>query len=576
MAEALTTRPLDVALLLLIVSAGLFLRLHQIGGEGLWIDEAFSLWLANRPLSEMVHWVSQVDHHPPLYYALLHGWTAILGDGEAMARSLSTFFGVLTLPLMYLIGRRLAGPRVGLLSALLLALSPFHVRFGQEARMYSLLTLLAAAAMVFFLGLLAQWERASRRDRARSSGADERVEASRRNWTRWLPWLGYVGCTGAMLWTHNTAVFFPVATNLAVLGKGVMRRRAAGRSDERRVLLFGPQRNGAAWLRRWLGAQAGIFLLWLPWIPSLVSQVSDVLDRFWLPAPTVGTVLSVVGAFLCDVPSWPFLASVIVDVALGGLALMGLRALHRRSRHAALLVALFATPIAGQWLVSLWRPILYARTLVWASLPLYVMVATGVLSVRHLAPSRRAGRGVVLAVLAVVVAIQAAARGGTHTGREKESWDEAAALVADRIRPGDLVLFNDAWGQIPFDYYFRQLRDGQTPPAVVERGLPVDLFDRGVLEPEMREEDLPRLRELVSGRQRVWLVTSHAWYTDPEGLIPRALATALDRRQHWTFEGLEVRLYLETDSSASIATVAPASWQMAPSPHVSAAGHGWR
>ena len=45
---------------------------------------------------------------------------------------------------------------------------------------------------------------------------------------------------------------------------------------------------------------------------------------------------------------------------------------------------------------------------------------------------------------------------------------------------GDLLLFNDSWVQIPFDFYYR---DSDRP--LPEHGVPVDLFDRGVLEPKM-------------------------------------------------------------------------------------------
>jgi len=63
------------------------------------------------------------------------------------------------------------------------------------------------------------------------------------------------------------------------------------------------------------------------------------------------------------------------------------------------------------------------------------------------------------------------------------------------------------------------------------------------LEPKMAESDLPRLRELIADKGRVWLIYSHAWYTDPENLIPAALAqefAPLDRQE---FTGVEVRLY---------------------------------
>ncbi|MBN1979228.1 MAG: hypothetical protein JW918_17670, partial [Anaerolineae bacterium] len=142
------------------------------------------------------------------------------------------------------------------------------------------------------------------------------------------------------------------------------------------------------------------------------------------------------------------------------------------------------------------------------------------------------------AVVAVLV-LSGLALHAYYTQLEKEQWDDAAALVAGRVEPGDLILFNATWMQIPFDCYFHRLSD----VPVDERGVPVDLFDRGVLEPKMAESDLPRLRELVRCRERVWLVYSHSWYTDPQGLIPPALEEGLDLRDRWEFYGVQVWLY---------------------------------
>ena len=105
-----------------------------------------------------------------------------------------------------------------------------------------------------------------------------------------------------------------------------------------------------------------------------------------------------------------------------------------------------------------------------------------------------------------------------YAGFEKEDWRGAAEYVGAAAEPGDLVLFSAPWGQIPFDYYYRQQ---ETP--VEMRGVPVDLFTRGELEPAMREADLPALRDLIAGRDRVWLVYAHEWYADAGGLIPQEL-----------------------------------------------------
>jgi hypothetical protein len=100
------------------------------------------------------------------------------------------------------------------------------------------------------------------------------------------------------------------------------------------------------------------------------------------------------------------------------------------------------------------------------------------------------------------------------------------------------LIFNATWVQIPFDFYFRYFnRD------VEERGAPVDLFDRGILEPKMTLQDLPRLKSLIRGRDRVWLIYSHNWYTDPQNLIPTALNQELELVELRRYYGLEVHLY---------------------------------
>jgi hypothetical protein len=216
------------------------------------------------------------------------------------------------------------------------------------------------------------------------------------------------------------------------------------------------------------------------------------------------------------------------------LAALGSAYFHRRPAHAALLLTIFVTPFVGEWLVSLRRPIFYARTLIWASLPLYLLLAAGLRQC-----GRRRRPYAALAAGLVVLAVNGLSLREYYVRSEKEQWDQAAACVAERAAPGDMILFNATWTQIPFDYYFHRLYNN----SLDEHGVPVDLFDRGVLEPKMAASDLPRLRALVRGHERVWLIYSHDWYTDPQRLIPQALAQELDLLGRWEFYGVQVRLY---------------------------------
>jgi len=143
-----------------------------------------------------------------------------------------------------------------------------------------------------------------------------------------------------------------------------------------------------------------------------------------------------------------------------------------------------------------------------------------------------------VAALALLLAVNMVSLREYWLHFQKEEWDHAASYVAGRVEADDLLLFHASWVQIPFDYYYRAYGK-----SAEERGVPVDLFATEVLEPKMTDGDLPRLRALVRGHRRVWLIYSHDWYTDPQGQVPAALEETLDLAQRRAFYGLEVRLY---------------------------------
>jgi hypothetical protein len=125
---------------------------------------------------------------------------------------------------------------------------------------------------------------------------------------------------------------------------------------------------------------------------------------------------------------------------------------------------------------------------------------------------------------------------------QKEDWSAPAGYVANFAEKDDLVLFNSNFVEIPFNYYFRAYEDLYRI-QVEKQGLPLDLFDDGILEPEMTANDIPRLNSLLRGHNRVWLVYSHNWYTDPMGLIPETLASQMKLIRARDFFGGQVQLY---------------------------------
>ena len=56
------------------------------------------------------------------------------GDSTVLVRLPSLVLGTAAIPVVFLLGRRVAGTRVGLFAAAILALSPFAIFYSTEAR----------------------------------------------------------------------------------------------------------------------------------------------------------------------------------------------------------------------------------------------------------------------------------------------------------------------------------------------------------------------------------------------------------------------------------------------------------
>jgi uncharacterized membrane protein len=453
-----------------------------------------------------------------------------LGDSETIVRGFSALWSALTLPVMYAIGARIGGRGLGFLAALILAISPLHIQYAQDARMYAMLTFSASMALLCMVHLLdlpsfSQLREIGNQLSARASETMRPAPGlgkGRMVREPWHWWLGFVAWTTLTMFGHNTALFFPVALGLfiaGVYGLPVLVRRVRGAGAAM------PDRR----LRSWSIALGVALLIWLPWLPGLLVQARRVDNEFWIPPPTLRSVSATWRDFVNAFAPGGLVVT-LAALALGGIALLGAWRLRHRPALLALLLLLIAVPIAGQLLVSLRRPIYYTRTLIWASIPVYLLLAAGILQL-HV-------RSLIVAASLALVLLNGVSLVSYYHDYEPEGWRDAANWLAPQMRADDIILFNAGWTQIPFDYYYRRVG-----PLVQEHGLPADMFDRGILEPKMAAADLPRLADLVAGRRRVWLVYSHDWYTDPQGIIPRYLDATLDKQAERAFNGLHVFVY---------------------------------
>ena len=64
----------------------LALRLINLDGRNLWLDEAFSAWFSERSFHYLWTVLPTYEAHPPFYYSLLKVWRSLFGDGATALR----------------------------------------------------------------------------------------------------------------------------------------------------------------------------------------------------------------------------------------------------------------------------------------------------------------------------------------------------------------------------------------------------------------------------------------------------------------------------------------------------------
>ncbi|MBI5060339.1 glycosyltransferase family 39 protein [candidate division KSB1 bacterium] len=99
------------------------------------------------------------DRFRPVFFSLLYLWRQLGFSGEVGLRLLPLLFGLLQLPVAFVVGRKLLNEQLGLLFAALIATSPILIEFSQELRMYSLVALLGLVQLWCFLVLRERWSR---------------------------------------------------------------------------------------------------------------------------------------------------------------------------------------------------------------------------------------------------------------------------------------------------------------------------------------------------------------------------------------------------------------------------------
>ena len=242
-------KPLDIGVLSLGLAAFVAITASTVTKFSIWFDEAFGSYLIRFNFADLTRYTAY-DVHPPLYYWLLKIWSLFFGNTELGIRSMSVFFGAVTIVGAFVLVMRLFGRRAAYVSLLFLVLSPLFIRYSQEARMYTVLTAIIVAATY----LLVYAEQAKK---------------------RW-PWIAY----GVLLALGMLTQYFAALAWLSHWAWRALMVRQKGAS-------FTAQFFSKDWIIAHVIA-IGVFLPWLPWV---IRQFADVQGNgFWIPPVTTATL----------------------------------------------------------------------------------------------------------------------------------------------------------------------------------------------------------------------------------------------------------------------------------------------
>lgn len=312
-----------------IFASALFVLLFFASeSRAIWFDEAYSAALMKFNFADIWN-LTAADVHPPLYYFLLKIWTSIFGVGEIRLRAMSVFFGVVAILFAWRLVRYRFGKKAAVLAVFLLALSPILLRYGAEARMYTVV-----AAIVFAAAFVLEKALATRQKRY---------------------WIFYALLLALGMWTHYFVAFAWLAQLIYLIT--ILKKRIF---QKKFYLIYG----GAA-------------LLFAPWIPSLLSQTGQVQSGFWIPPVSANGFADFFSGSLSSaapdaVAGWHFVLFAILTFALIYFSL------HFRKKLGQLIFLAWLPPLL-LIILSLppLQPMFVQRYLLYSSLALWLILAVG-------------------------------------------------------------------------------------------------------------------------------------------------------------------------------------------------------
>lgn len=397
---------LQTAVLLgFILGVSFILRFHQIGKLSFWQDELFTTRFINTNLKDSILLLVPKEVIMGFYYLLANFWSKLFPiASEGSLRSLSAIFSIISIPVVFLLGKetflnKKKAIAVGLIASLLIAVNAYHIQYAQEFRSYSLVFLLTALSTFLLI---------------------KAVEKS----NSVIRWLSFVIVSIIAIYSHLFAVIILIAQAMSLIYLCWKNPRTF---PYKGVIL------------------SYIFTVFLtvPLIMAALAQGSSQIG--WIP----GLTLKTIGKFLYNITGMQseILTVLYIYLTLGGLGVAFLKANQVKNDYIKwklmLMTSCLFLPIIMTVVISLIKPIFLNRYLLFVMPYLAIFASCSIVYLINF-ERWKSKNYIGISLLALIIILSFTGVNNYYKTYQKENYRGATQFMSNNCSES-LIIYYPQW-----------------------------------------------------------------------------------------------------------------------------------
>ena len=506
-------------IIFLIILLGFSLRFYNLAEESLWIDEIEgSILIAKQPITYLLN--PDVDTTVSTYHIISHYWMQIFGQSEFSIRFPALIFGVLSIFMIYKLGKVLFNLEIGLLSALILAISPFHIHYSQEARPYSLLMVLSLISTYYFVKFIKSHH--EKNFRGKFNSLSHKILSFLKN----KKIIGiYIASTLIGIYTHYFIFFLLIFHNIYFFIYNIKNKYL---------------------VKNWLISQSIILLIFSLYNPFFSKHIIwglnggfTYIDQYfsWF------SIIKTLHIFILDysffnsnycIPCFRVNIFIIFLVGIVSLSLifLGIKSLFTYKKNVKeviyknekliFLILYLLIPLVTLYAISFIIPLFQTRYVIYSSAPLYILISIGISGFKKRSK---------ISLVFILIFLFSFVLFGYYKDVTKEQWREASDFIDKYSKENDVIVY--VRSTFVFDYYDVKIDKKRLIP---------DNYPYPKDAPEVYGEPLKHkdINQITLYYKRVWLVLSPIWELKDYKEITREFEALILEKE---FKGVRIYLY---------------------------------